>query len=136
MACFMVPAAEAVATTIVAKVMESKESKQTGQENFAEVKIPASKKMKHLSGFLWGGSALLAFEHVWHGEIVPFFPFLSASANPTDAMEMLREMGTVGVGMAMTVTLFWAVITFVSERTGKRQILDKMQNIPKESKRA
>ena len=56
MACFMVPAAEAVATTIVAKVMESKESKQTGQENFAEAKISASKKMKNLSGFLWGGS--------------------------------------------------------------------------------
>lgn len=136
MACFMVPAAEAVATTIVAKVMESKESKQTGQENFAEAKISASKKMKNLSGFLWGGSALLAFEHVWHGEVVPFFPFLTAASNSADAMEMLHEMGTVGVGMAVAVTLFWAVITLVSGYMGKRKILDQIQNVQKERKRA
>ncbi|MGN0341931.1 MAG: hypothetical protein ACI4DO_03980 [Roseburia sp.] len=120
MACFIVPAAEAVATTIVAKVMESKESKQTQRENSAEAKIPVSKKVKNLSGFLWGGSALLAFEHIWHGEIVPFFPFLSAASNPTDAMEMLHEMGTVGVGMAAAVTVFWAIITFASDRIAKR----------------
>lgn len=115
MACFIVPAVEAVATTIVSKVMESKEKKQSEQEAPVEVKISASKKMKNLSGFLWGGSALLAFEHVWHGEVVPFFPFLTAASNSADAMEMLHEMGTVGVGMAATVTVFWAVITFASD---------------------
>lgn len=127
MACFMVPAAEAVATTIVAKVMESKESKQTGQENFAEAKISASKKMKNLSGFLWGGSALLAFEHVWHGEVVPFFPFLTAASNSADAMEMLHEMGTVGVGMAVAVTLFWAVITFASDWIVRHHTVPQME---------
>lgn len=127
MACFMVPAAEAVATTIVAKVMESKESKQTGQENFAEAKISASKKMKNLSGFLWGGSALLAFEHVWHGEVVPFFPFLTAASNSADAMEMLHEMGTVGVGMAVVVTLFWAVITFASDWIVRHHTVPQME---------
>lgn len=127
MACFMVPAAEAVATTIVAKVMESKESKQTGQENFAEAKISASKKMKNLSGFLWEGSALLAFEHVWHGEVVPFFPFLTAASNSADAMEMLHEMGTVGVGMAVAVTLFWAVITFASDWIVRHHTVPQME---------
>ena len=132
----MVPAAEAVATTIVAKVMESKEAKQEHREIEIEGKIPASKKMKNLSGFLWGGSALLAFEHVWLGEIVPYFPFLTAAAHPTDAMELLREMGTVGVGMAVAVTLFWVVITLGSGYMGKRKILDQIQNGQKERKRA
>lgn len=120
MACFIVPAAEAVATTVVAKVMESRESGHTEQENCEDTKIPASKKLKNLSGFLWGGSALLAFEHVWHGEVVPFFPFLTAASDSADAMEMLHEMGTVGVGMAAVVTVFWAVITFASDRIAKR----------------
>jgi len=33
-----------------------------------------------LTNMLWGGSLLLAFEHVWHGEETPWFPFLTAAA--------------------------------------------------------
>jgi hypothetical protein len=57
---------------------------------------------------LWGGSALLAFEHVWHGEVTPWFPFLTAAANPADAAVMLREIATTGVAMAAVVTIVWA----------------------------
>ena len=108
MACFLVPTVEAIAATAIAKVMESKEvsrdiAKVQKDAESMEVagKIPFSRKMKWLSNLLWGGSALLAFEHVWHGEVVPWFPFLTAAADPADAAEMLHEMATVGVTMAL-----------------------------------
>ena len=63
---------------------------------------------------LWGGSALLAFEHVWHGEVVPFFPFLTAAKDPEAFSEMLHEMSTVGVSMAVVVTLVWGAMVGVS----------------------
>jgi hypothetical protein len=56
---------------------------------------------------LLGGSVLLAFEHVWHGEIVPWFPFLTAMSDPEDTAEMLHEMATIGVSMAVLVTVVW-----------------------------
>ena len=70
---------------------------------------------------LWGGSGLLAFEHLWHGEIQPFFPFLSAASNPADTVEMLKEMSTVGVAMAVAVTAIWGVMTIVSNAIEKRE---------------
>lgn len=69
----------------------------------------------------WGGSALLAFEHVWHGEITPWFPFLTAAGNPADAAEMLQEMATAGVGMAALCTAVWGVMLVVSARIEKRK---------------
>lgn len=118
MACFIVPATEAVITSIIAKTAEKKEKR----EGIAEVHSEKISDMfRRLSGFLWGGSALLAFEHLWHGEIVPFFPFVTAAENPEDLVEMFREMGTVGVGMAVFVTAVWGAITLASHRTLKRK---------------
>lgn len=97
MACFLVPATEAIVTTIVAKAVKSHEAKaeeQTKVKALSEDKLPLSKKITRLSGFLWGGSGLLAFEHLWHGEISPFFPFLTA---------------------------VWAVLTVVSDKILKRK---------------
>ena len=112
MACFLVPATEAVVTTIAAKCMESKNAKpelaevQFDRSEFETAeRIPFVKKLKWLNHMLWGGSALLAFEHVWHGEVTPWFPFLTAAANPADAVEMLHEMSTAGVSMAVLVTV-------------------------------
>ena len=65
--------------------------------------------MDILNNMLWGGSALLAFEHVWHGEVTPWFPFLTNAANPADRAEMFAEMATSGVGMAVLVTAVWMV---------------------------
>ena len=84
MACFIVPVTEAVVTTIAGKVLESKKKEvqeADAQQSTIEVKIPFARKLKWLTNLLWGGSALLAFEHFWHGEIVPFFPFLTAMKN-------------------------------------------------------
>ena len=114
MACLLVPAAEAIITTAATKVLEKKEPATS------EMKIAFSRKMKWLSNMLWGGSALLAFEHVWHGEITPWFPFLTAAGNPADAMEMLHEMATAGVSMALLVTAVWGVMVAVTGAMEKK----------------
>lgn len=131
MACFIVPATEAVVTTIVTKVIKSKEKKDGNEEkvniSFSDgaveevQKIKFSTKLGWLNKLLWGGSALLAFEHIWHGEVVPFFPFLTAVKNGETA-GMLQEMGTVGVMMAGLVTAVWVGIVAVSSVVEKRAI--------------
>lgn len=129
MACFIVPAAEAVITTIAAKAMKSKEGAPETVEmqfdgaNLETVeKIPFSRKLKWLNNLLWGGSALLAFEHVWHGEVMPWSPFLTAAVNPS---EMLHEMATTGVAMSALVTCVWlgmvAVSSAIEDRALKAQ---------------
>lgn len=128
MACFTVPAVEAIVVTVVKKVIEKKE-KQPEEVSVVldgtpetAYKIPFSRKLKWLTNLLWGGSALLAFEHVWHGEVVPWFPFLTAAADPADAAEMLHEMATVGVSMAVLVTLVWLAMLGVSSIIEKRAL--------------
>ena len=121
MACFTVPAAEAIITTIAGKIIESKEKKElsgavsTKPEDNTDgtAKISFSTKLGWLNKMLWGGSALLAFEHVWHGEVVPFFPFLTAVENG-EASEMLHEMATAGVSMALLVTAVWGIMVGVT----------------------
>ena len=127
MACFIVPAAEAVVTTIATKVMKSKEGNPEtvkvqldGAELVEAEKLPFSRKLSWLNKLLWGGSALLAFEHVWHGEVAPWFPFLTAASNPTDAAEMLHEMSTAGVTMSVLVTAVWAGMLVVSSVIEKK----------------
>lgn len=127
MACFVVPVAEAVVTTIAARIMRSKEKEASVRIGGAELshaetqtKIPFSRKLKWLSSLLWGGSVLLAFEHLWHGEIVPWFPFLTAAANPADASVMLHEMATVGVSMALLVTAVWGAMVLVTNAMEKK----------------
>ncbi len=112
MACFLVPAAEAVITTVAEKVISSGEKEETGKVRF-------STKLGWLNKMLWGGSALLAFEHLWHGEVVPFFPFLTAVENGETA-DMLAEMGSVGVTMAVLVTAVWGGMVAVSSVIEKR----------------
>lgn len=119
MACFVVPAAEAIITTAAAKAVKKHE-----QENHCEAAVHLSEKLGWLNKMLWGGSALLAFEHVWHGEVTPFFPFLTAASNPVDAAEMLHEMATSGVAMSVLVTCVWIGIAAVSSVIEKRKTPD------------
>lgn len=106
MACFTVPLAEAVITTVTEKVLHKHNS-------------PFAFKLNWLNKMLWGGSALLAFEHVWHGEVIPTFPFLTA-VKDGNATEMLHEMATSGVAMAVLVTAVWGVMVGVSSYIEKR----------------
>ena len=120
MACFIVPATEAIVTTVAQKVIKNKEG-----NNKSETKIRFSEKLKWLNGMLWGGSGLLAFEHLWHGEITPFFPFLTAANDPADTAEMLHEMATSGSAMAILVTAVWAVVAVAADKITAAQKNEK-----------
>lgn len=122
MACFLVPAAEAIVTTVASKVIKQKEKESVSlPENTINetVRTKFSAKLGWLNNMLWGGSALLAFEHIWHGEIVPYFPFLTAVSNG-EITEMLSEMGSTGVMMAAIVTAAWAGMVAVSSLAEKK----------------
>lgn len=118
MACFIVPTTEAIVTTIAAKCVKKHEAAAPSAD--AAV-IPFSEKLGWLNKLLWGGSALLAFEHVWHGEVTPFFPFLTAAADAADRAEMLHEMATSGVAMALLVTAVWGCMCAVVSQIQKRK---------------
>ena len=124
MACFLVSTAEAIVVTAAAIIVKNKEmslesvklAKKASVETKQENKLPWSKKLMILSYMLWGGAFLLCYEHVWHGEVVPFFPFLTAMNDPGDTAEMLHEMSTIGVTMAIIVTVVWAIMMFAADR--------------------
>ena len=118
MACFVVPAAEAIVVTaayLAAKKKEQKiEAPKLAEEgkfsNEGSNKITWSKRLSWLLSLLWGGVLLLAFEHIWHGEVILYPPFLSAMQSAEDTATMLHEMATVGVSMAVFVTAVWGVV--------------------------
>lgn len=131
MACFLVSAAEAAVVTAAKKSVEKKEMKEAGTAGHSaekEVKVPLSTKLKWLSNLLWGGAVLLAFEHIWHGEVVPWFPFLTAMSNPADAAEMFHEMATTGVCMALLITVVWIGMCIVADAIAKRNAADHTQD--------
>lgn len=119
MACFLVSAAEAAVVAAVEKVEEKKEL-ESGEIEVSENTIPFSRKLKWLTYMLCGGAVLLAFEHVWHGEVVPWFPFLTAMSDPSETAEMLHEMATVGVSMAALITVVWIGMCFAADAIVKR----------------
>ena len=100
MACFLVPTAEAIIAGVSKKSVKKHEKKESG-------KIPFSTKLGWLVKMSAFGAILLAFEHVWHGEVVPFFPFLTNAVDPKDRAEMFHEMATTGVLMAVLITVVW-----------------------------
>lgn len=128
MACFLVPVGEAVVTTVVQKVVERKEKKavergegEVGAGGSASIGLKWSRRLGWLNKMLWGGATLLALEHVWHGEVVPWPPFLTAMATPDEAGTMLHEMATYGVTMAVAVTVVWAIIVVIAELRAKTE---------------
>lgn len=134
MACFLVPAGEAIVTTVLTKAFKSKEKAEleVSKEEIHEAvssKIPFSKKLSWLNNMLWGGSALLAFEHVWHGEVVAWFPFLTAMESHDEVIAMLHEMSTVGVSMAVLVTAVWGIMAMASDIIMKKQELDEVSGL-------
>lgn len=128
MACFAALVAEAVITTAVSKIISSKEKEGKTylihtESGIKELKkISFSTKLNWLSKLLWGGSALLCYEHLWHGEIVPFFPFFTAASNPADTAEMLREIAVVGGSMSLVLTGVWCIMLLVAASIQKKAI--------------
>lgn len=130
MACFIVPAAEAAVVTVLAKRAEIRETGKREKElenKYGAKRRITAEKLGLLSRLLWGGSVLLAFEHLWHGELVPYFPFLTAMYHAKDAVVMLKEMGTVGVAMALCVTAAWAV--FIRFRRDAAETENRMEEV-------
>jgi hypothetical protein len=109
MACFLVPTGEAVITTVVQQIIEKREKKS------GIISLKWSKRLGWLNKMLWGGSLMLALEHVWHGEIIASPPFLTAMQNPQDTATMLHEIATVGVAMAAAITVVWGIMILVAE---------------------
>lgn len=95
MACFLVPMTLGIITTLLRKC------------------FPESYRINVLNLLLWGGVAALALEHVFHREVVPYPPFLTAGLG-----EVLPEMLMVGVPMTMAVTGFWASLVLISRHLG------------------
>lgn len=115
MACFLVPLTEAVLTSAVKGIYGKVVTKSTISEAEKNLKLESfNSKVSVLQKMLYGGSFLLAIEHIYHGEVVFYPPFLTAMNDPADTVEMLNEMSTVGVSMAVLVTAVWGIGLFVS----------------------
>ena len=129
MACFIAPVVEAIVVSVAKKKIQKKEKlalsdSYRGSSSFKPEeqpeKIPFSRKIGWLSNMLWGGSFLLAIEHIWHGEVVPWPPFLTAMNSPAQIGPMLGEIATVGVAMAGLITAIWGVMVLVTGRLEKK----------------
>lgn len=122
MACFLAPAALAVVTTATQKVVERKEKEADSVDGSARRSGGKwTQRLRWLNTMLWGGVILLALEHVWHGEVVPWPPFLTAMETPGEVGPMLHELATYGVAMAVAVTAVWAVMVVVAELRAKAE---------------
>lgn len=97
MACFLVPAGAAIVTTAIGK------------------KVPERCHFNWLNSMLWGGVAMLAVEHIAHGEIVLYPPFLTAGLP-----EVLPEVLRVGVPMTLSVFLVWGIMVVVAAKMSKK----------------
>lgn len=83
---------------------------------------------------LWGGAILLCLEHIWHGEVVFYPPFLTAMSDAADTAVMLHEMSAVGVSMALLVTAVWVVMVLVADHAPViKRALGLNQTVAKEA---
>ena len=110
MACFTAPLAQALVVTA---------AKSACKDRAAKSRNPFVRRLGWLQKMLFGGSFLLAIEHVWHGEITWRYPFLTA-VKDGDTAGMLHEIATLGVAMAVLITAVWAVMVVVSSALEKR----------------
>lgn len=78
-----------------------------------------------LEFMLIGGALVLMVEHVWHGEIAPYPPFLTAMKNPEDIPVMVHEVSIVGGSMTLAVAALWVGIVFVSKKLETKLMLTK-----------
>ena len=95
MACFIAPLVEAIAVTAIRK----SHGKHTS---------PFLTHLPDLEKMLWGGTLMLIVDHIINGELTWTFPFFTALGETGGAAVMWREILTVGVPMALVLTLAWA----------------------------
>lgn len=117
MACFSAAIIEVAVVSFIKKKVEKAENKEN--KSLSEAKIPLSTKLSWLITMLWGGVFLLAIEHIYHGEIIASFPFLTAVANG-NVSEMLIEIATIGTGICVIIPLVWLGFCFVAEKFNQK----------------
>ncbi len=131
MACFVVSAAAAATVAAAKHIVAKKENKNVtvvDENSKFGSDSKWSTKLNYLELGLWGGSFLLAGEHLIHGEVSFLPPFLTATKTAEGTAEMLHEMGTVGVIMLASIVLAWAIGVFLfdfisyKKRTSKKVI--------------
>lgn len=127
MACFLVSGGEGIAVAAVRHAVKKNEQKKgIVDERGNQITDPAvdgicwTRKLGWLMNLLWGGVLLLAIEHIWHGEVVLWPPFLTAMQTPEEIPVMLHEMATVGVSMAILLTVVWVAMVVIADYAVKR----------------
>ncbi len=107
MACFLAPMALAIVMTIVQLLTRHSD-------------LSHKLKLTSLNAMLWGGVALLAAEHVFHGEITAWAPYLTAMSSPADTAVMLSEIATIGGSMTLAISGTWMGMLAVSTLMTKK----------------
>ncbi len=91
MACFVAPVTAGMITAACRK------------------RIPERYHVNWLNYMFLGASVGLVMDHAAGGEIVPFFPFLTAMATAQGASAALGEIATVGTAIVLACIAVWAV---------------------------
>lgn len=99
--------AEAVAASIIRK-------SAGGKDSFTGRHIASLEKM------LWGGTVMLIVDHVINGELTWRFPFFTALGEAGGTEVFLRELLTVGVPMAVVLTLVWVVYGILKDSAARK----------------
>ncbi len=108
MSCFLVPMAQAIATTIYRR--HNRNSISQADASVLKRNIPALEKM------LWGGTVMLIVDHIINGELTWQYPFFTAFTVTDGAAVFLKEILTVGVPMSLTLTAVWVLWALCSSR--------------------
>ena len=103
MACFIAPLSLGIVTTIFRK------------------KIPENLKIGWLNIMIFGGAIMLAVEHIAHGEITLYPPFLTAMQTAEEIPIMLKEMAVVGGTMTIAIVAIWAVMVYIYNKKPELQ---------------
>lgn len=123
MACFLVPLTEAVIISATKSISLKRNAKKTIKDSEKNLKFNSFiKKVNVLQNMLYGGSFLLIVDHIFSGELSWRAPFLTALKNPADTQVMLHEIATVGVAMAVSITVLWGIwAAFKSFKENRKQ---------------
>ena len=128
MACILVSATAGIGVAVARHIVKHHENKlelegktQLPEKFGSDVKW--SQKLAYLELTLFSGSFVLAIEHILHGEVVPFPPFLTAANNPADTAEMLTKKNTVEVAMLAILLVAWgagvAIVDYIKFKKRK-----------------
>lgn len=115
MACFTVSAIGAIGVGIARRIVKHNEKKNNKNNDGFGSDIKWSRKLAYLELTLAGGSFILMLEHIMHGEITFYPPFLTAMNSADDTIQMLKEIGTSGVAMFLLLILAWSVGIFFAD---------------------